>query len=133
MRGICLADHVVPGGPLVILYSNDLERSCEAVKLAGGTITTETFSFPGGRRFHFRDPSGNVLACGRTNDASKPIRFITRLELHRQSARSSCRPWRLASLILLATNVLNSHVCRPHTRWATWYWPTHSSSAFLDP
>ncbi len=60
--GICLADHVVPGGPLVILYSNDLERSCEAVKLAGGTITTETFSFPGGRRFHFRDPSGNVLA-----------------------------------------------------------------------
>jgi predicted enzyme related to lactoylglutathione lyase len=25
-------------------------------------ITREIFSFPGGRRFHFRDPSGNELA-----------------------------------------------------------------------
>lgn len=60
--GLCLADKVVPGGPLVILFSNNLEQSYESVKLAGGTITTETFSFPGGRRFHFADPSGNILA-----------------------------------------------------------------------
>ena len=29
---------------------------------AGGRIVRETFSFPGGRRFHFADPEGNVLA-----------------------------------------------------------------------
>ncbi len=59
--GICLTGKVVPGGPLVILYADNLERSLEAVKSAGGKITVETFSFPGGRRFHFSDPSGNVL------------------------------------------------------------------------
>jgi predicted enzyme related to lactoylglutathione lyase len=33
------------------------------VKRAGGTITKEVFGFPGGRRFHFRDPAGNELAA----------------------------------------------------------------------
>ena len=60
--GICVAEKVVPGGPLVILYSDNLEQSLESVMAAGGKITTPTFSFPGGRRFHFSDPSGNVLA-----------------------------------------------------------------------
>lgn len=59
--GLCLADQVISGGPLVILYSDDLERSYEAVKAAGGKITKEPFSFPGGRRFQFSDPSGNEL------------------------------------------------------------------------
>ena len=49
-------------GPLVILYSQDLERSLVAVRSAGGQIVKEPFSFPGGRRFHFTDPSGNELA-----------------------------------------------------------------------
>ena len=49
-------------GALVILYSNDLEASVEAVTAAGGTISVPPFGFPGGRRFHFRDPSGNELA-----------------------------------------------------------------------
>lgn len=53
---------VTPGGPLVILYSEDLERSVEQVREAGGRITEEPYAFPGGRRFHFADPSGNVLA-----------------------------------------------------------------------
>ncbi len=53
---------VVPGGPLVILYSDDLEASLDRVRAAGGTIVTEPFEFPGGRRFHFTDPSGNELA-----------------------------------------------------------------------
>jgi len=48
-------------GPLVILYSNDLEKSMAAVKSAGGKIVREPFAFPGGRRFHFADPSGNEL------------------------------------------------------------------------
>lgn len=53
---------VRPGGPLVILYSTELEASLDAVTAAGGTISTEPFTFPGGRRFHFTDPSGNELA-----------------------------------------------------------------------
>jgi predicted enzyme related to lactoylglutathione lyase len=48
-------------GPLVILYSNDLEKSVAAVKSAGGKIVREPFAFPGGRRFQFTDPSGNEL------------------------------------------------------------------------
>jgi len=49
------------GGPLPGLYSADLEATLAAVKAAGGTITVEPFSFPGGRRFQFRDPDGNEL------------------------------------------------------------------------
>lgn len=52
----------VRGGPLPILYSNDLEATLAAVRAAGGRIVTEPFDFPGGRRFHFADPSGNELA-----------------------------------------------------------------------
>ncbi len=51
-----------PGGPLVVLFSTDLEASRLAVEEAGGTITKAPFTFPGGRRFHFTDPSGNQLA-----------------------------------------------------------------------
>ena len=51
-----------PGGPLVILYSVNLEDSLAAVQDAGGRIVQDPFSFPGGRRFHFADPSGNELA-----------------------------------------------------------------------
>lgn len=49
-------------GALVVLYSDDLEASETAVKAASGEITAPIFSFPGGRRFHFKDPSGNELA-----------------------------------------------------------------------
>lgn len=49
-------------GPLVILFSNDLEKSIAAVKAAGGKILLEPYEFPGGRRFNFTDPSGNELA-----------------------------------------------------------------------
>jgi predicted enzyme related to lactoylglutathione lyase len=40
------------GGPLVIIYSDDLAASERAVTAAGATIT-ERHEFPGGRRFHF--------------------------------------------------------------------------------
>ena len=60
--GICEVEAVTPGGCLVILYSNDLEATAEQVVSAGGEICKEIFSFPGGRRFHFHDPSGNELA-----------------------------------------------------------------------
>jgi predicted enzyme related to lactoylglutathione lyase len=50
------------GGPLVVLYSEDLERTAEGIAAAGGTIVERIYSFPGGRRFHFTDPAGNELA-----------------------------------------------------------------------
>jgi len=48
--------------PLVILYAHDLEAMLSRVEAAGGVVVKPTFSFPGGRRFHFRDPAGNELA-----------------------------------------------------------------------
>jgi predicted enzyme related to lactoylglutathione lyase len=50
-----------PARPLVILYAHDLEAMEAKVRAAGGVITRRIFTFPGGRRFHFRDPSGNEL------------------------------------------------------------------------
>src|SRR5688572_9355934 len=46
------------GSALVVLYSPELEASLTKVEQAGGRIVRPIFSFPGGRRFHFRDPSG---------------------------------------------------------------------------
>jgi len=60
--GLRRDDEVRPGGPLVILYSADLEGSLDAVTAAGGTIVTPIAPFPGGRRFGFADPAGNELA-----------------------------------------------------------------------
>ena len=48
--------------PLVILKADDLEAAEAAVTGAGGVVTRAIFSFPGGRRFHFREPGGNELA-----------------------------------------------------------------------
>ena len=47
-----------PGGPLVILYADDLEEVLRRVEAAGGRIAKAIFAFPGGRRFHFLDPDG---------------------------------------------------------------------------
>lgn len=60
--GFHQTDEVRNIGPLVILYSDDLEASVKAVANAGGKICKQPFPFPGGRRFHFADPSGNELA-----------------------------------------------------------------------
>jgi len=51
-----------PGGPLVILYADDLEGTQRRVEAAGGRIAKPIFAFPGGRRFHFLDPDGYELA-----------------------------------------------------------------------
>ena len=50
------------GGPLVVLYANDLDETQRRVEAAGGRIVRPAFSFPGGRRFHFTDPEGYELA-----------------------------------------------------------------------
>lgn len=60
--GFFTSETVQQGGPLVVIYALDLERAQETVAANGGTITKTIFEFPGGRRFHFRDPSGHELA-----------------------------------------------------------------------
>jgi hypothetical protein len=47
---------VEPGGPLVLLYSDDLEATVAAVKDAGGRIADEPYAFPGGRRLNLLRP-----------------------------------------------------------------------------
>ncbi len=56
------------GSVLVILYSSDLEAALKKVEHAGGKIIKPIFSFPGGRRFHFTDPSGNEYAVWSDRD-----------------------------------------------------------------
>ncbi|MCA9602126.1 MAG: VOC family protein [Polyangiales bacterium] len=60
--GLARVDSVAVGGPLVVLYSNELQATFDAVEGAGGRITKAIFEFPGGKRFQFADPSGNELA-----------------------------------------------------------------------
>jgi uncharacterized protein len=49
-------------GVLLVIYAQRLEETEARIREAGGVIVKEIFSFPGGRRFHFADPSGNELA-----------------------------------------------------------------------
>ncbi len=48
--------------PLPVIQVEDLEAAESLVSAAGGIIVRSIFSFPGGRRFHFKDPNGNELA-----------------------------------------------------------------------
>lgn len=50
------------GSALLVFYSERLEETQQRVESAGGIILKPTFSFPGGRRFHFADPTGNEFA-----------------------------------------------------------------------
>ncbi|GAA1112353.1 VOC family protein [Nocardiopsis composta] len=59
--GLARGDEVRGGGPFVLLFSEDLDRSAQAVTAAGGRVVNGPYPFPGGRRFHFTDPSGNEL------------------------------------------------------------------------
>jgi predicted enzyme related to lactoylglutathione lyase len=60
--GFRRADGVGKDGPLIVIFAVDLADSEARVRKAGGRIVKPVFSFPGGRRFHFTDPSGNELA-----------------------------------------------------------------------
>lgn len=50
------------GAALLVFYSEDLEATQASVEAAGGRIEKPIFDFPGGRRFHFCEPSGNEFA-----------------------------------------------------------------------
>lgn len=67
-----LADAGIDGGidqaaekvaaTMAIIRTHDLDDAERRVVTAGGTITRPQFDFPGGRRFHFREPGGNEMA-----------------------------------------------------------------------
>jgi len=50
------------GATLIVFFSNSLEDTQSKIEAAGGTIIQDIFTFPGGRRFHFSDPSDNEFA-----------------------------------------------------------------------
>lgn len=56
------------GAALVVFYSRDLEDTLAKIEQAGGLIVKPIFSFPGGRRFHFTEPSGNEFAVWSDNN-----------------------------------------------------------------
>ncbi|MGJ0395554.1 MAG: VOC family protein [Methylocystis sp.] len=55
--------------PLAVIFAINLEETRDRILQAGGRITKETFYFPGGKRFHFKDPAGNELAVWSDSDA----------------------------------------------------------------
>lgn len=66
IRGAGIGGGIERGGsepPLPVVRSHDLEATLAAVREAGAEITRDIFEFPGGRRFHFREPGGNEMAA----------------------------------------------------------------------
>ena len=59
----------VNGAALVVFYSKDLEKTLHKVEQDRGVVVKPIFSFPGGRRFHFTEPSGNEFAVWSDLDA----------------------------------------------------------------
>lgn len=64
-----LTASVENGSALIVFYSRNLERTFAKIESAGGLISKPIFPFPGGRRFHFVEPSGNELAVWSDADA----------------------------------------------------------------
>lgn len=57
-----LSSSAKQGSALIIFYSNDLSQTQAKVEAAGGTLLQPIYAFPGGRRFHFAEPSGSEFA-----------------------------------------------------------------------
>lgn len=57
-----LASRAEQGAALLVFYSNDINATQARIEQAGGEISQAIFEFPGGRRFHFIEPSGNEFA-----------------------------------------------------------------------
>ena len=57
-----LAGTTATGGALVVFYSASLEETLKNIQANGGAIVKPIFKFPGGRRFHFLEPSGDEFA-----------------------------------------------------------------------
>lgn len=63
--GFTTQGKVVAGGPMIVLYSENLETLRQEIQQNGGEIVNEIFDFPGGQRFEFKDPDGYTLAVWR--------------------------------------------------------------------
>jgi len=57
-----LSSAVHHGAALIVFYSNNLEKTQGKIIKSKGVISKKIFSFPGGQRFHFTEPSGNEFA-----------------------------------------------------------------------
>jgi predicted enzyme related to lactoylglutathione lyase len=57
-----------PKGPLPVIQVEDIAAAASAVEAAGGEIVRPVYTFPGGKRFHFRDPAGNELAVWKSSE-----------------------------------------------------------------
>ena len=64
-----LASTTDNGGALIVFYSNNLDETQEKIVNANGNIIKPIFTFPGGRRFHFKEPSGNEFAVWSDKEA----------------------------------------------------------------
>ena len=58
--------------PLPVVRVEDIEAALDKVVSAGGLIARPIFAFPGGRRFHFIDPSGSELAVWQSAEGDPP-------------------------------------------------------------
>lgn len=56
------------GATMAIVRTDDLDDAERCVRAAGGSITRAQYDYPGGRRFHFREPGGNELAVYRASE-----------------------------------------------------------------
>ena len=74
--GLSLGQNVEPGGPLVLLYSDDLDATVAAVKDAGGTIAEEPYAFPGGRRLRLLRPERETA----TASGARPRQYAVQQE-----------------------------------------------------
>ena len=57
-----LAARTREGSALIVFYSENIEATLAKVVATGGEVIKPIFTFPGGRRFHFAEPSGNEFA-----------------------------------------------------------------------
>lgn len=60
--GFSPSDSGAPVSPLPVFEADDLDAALADVRAAGGRVVRDPFDYPGGRRFHFLDPSGNEVA-----------------------------------------------------------------------
>ncbi len=65
--GLAEAQSGIPKAPLIVLKAVDLAAAELEVIAAGGEIVKPAYAFPGGRRFHFREPGGNEMAVWSEN------------------------------------------------------------------
>jgi predicted enzyme related to lactoylglutathione lyase len=55
-------------GVVALVRSDDVDRTLESVLAADGRVTTELHGYPGGRRFMFADPWGNILGVYQSDE-----------------------------------------------------------------